>query len=506
MNTFLVAFMLAFVVAAALTPLLRALAPLIGGVDAVVSSRKIHTRPIPRIGGVAIVAAFYVPLVGLLLYETSVGQMFLSDKSRVVGLFVGGLSIAVLGFYDDLYGLGASRKFLVQFGVAALMYALGYKIEAISHPFGGAIPLGLMAFPFTLLWIVGIVNAMNLIDGLDGLAGGIATIVVGLTFAVSASRPDFLMMLFMAALGGGLMGFLLYNFNPATIFMGDTGSMFLGFVLAVTTIASGQKGSATVAMLVPIVGLGLPIADTLLAILRRWVRGRPLFSADKEHIHHKLLARGFTHRGAVLLLYGICLAFALFAFGLTYLRGRDAALLLAGLGALSVGLLRWLGYLSIDPRLRSDQAAARERNRTVRAAVRDAVARLSEAGTLDAAWEAVKPLAPVLGARELSLSLIVSDESGDQRRHVLTWRAPADAGHDPCRVTIDLETSGKAGLAPLGEVSVVWTDGRREVNRDDEIALEMLVDQLEPVLSRLRVEPSAPSNVIAFQRRSERGD
>jgi UDP-GlcNAc:undecaprenyl-phosphate GlcNAc-1-phosphate transferase len=512
MLTYLVAFTLAFAVAAALTPVLRALAPFIGGVDQAASSRKVHSTPIPRIGGVAIVTAFFVPLVGLLLYRTDVGALFLRDTSRVVGLFVGGLAIAVLGFYDDLHGTGAKQKFIVQFGVAGLMYALGYRIDAIANPFGSSLALGVFSLPFTLLWIVGIINAMNLIDGLDGLAGGVSVIAVGLTFAVSFNRPDVLMCLMMAALGGALMGFLLYNFNPATIFMGDTGSMFLGFVLATTSVASSQKSSAAVAILVPIVGLGLPIADTLLAMLRRALRGRPLFSADREHIHHKLLALGLTHRQSVLVLYSVCLALAGAAFALTYTNSRNSAFILAGLGAVSIGLLRALGYLAIDRESSRRNAAARERNQRVRSVVREIGEALEGAADLDAVWASVKGIAPALGAREMTLSLIVREEKGEDIRSVLRWHADDGAPASGALSTVRLELGGTATQrGRLGDLLVLWRDGRREVDRDDEIALEMVVDRLELALGRLRRDPSPgeapaeadPSNVIALRRRRE---
>ncbi len=505
MLTFVVAFALAFAVAAATTPLLRALAPRIGGIDRAESSRKVHTVPVPRIGGVAIVVAFFAPLFGLLLYHTGVGKLFLSDMGRVTGLFVGGLAIAALGFFDDLRGLGARQKFAVQFAVAGLMYALGYQVHAISQPFGAPLHLGLLSLPFTVVWIVGIINAMNLIDGLDGLAGGVAIIAVGLTFSVSFNRPDLLMCLFMAALGGALMGFLLYNFNPATIFMGDTGSMFLGFILATTSIASGQKSSATVAMLVPIVGLGLPIADTFLAMFRRALRGRPMFSADKEHIHHKLLALGLTHREAVIVLYGVCLALAAAAFSLTFVNSHSAAILLAGLGAVSIVLLRALGYLAVSREESRRNAAARERNQRVRGLVHDIGEKLKEAQGVEVVWDAVKYLAPALSAREMTLSVVVRQDEGEQVRNVHTWRAPEVAsGPQRCVARVDLEARASSAQGPAGEVELVWTDGRRAVERDDEIALEMLVDHLETALHRLRDRPAAPAPNVIEMRRSNR--
>lgn len=508
MLTYLVAFGLAFVVAAGLTPLLRAAAPFIGGVDQAKSSRKVHKAPIPRIGGVAIVAAFFVPLTGLFIYRNDVSALFLRDTSRTAGLFVGGLAIAALGFYDDLRGANARLKFVVQFAVAGLMFALGYRIEAIANPFGAPVALGLLALPVTLVWIVGVINAMNLIDGLDGLAGGVAAIAVGLIFAVAFNQPNVLLCLFMAALGGALLGFLLYNFNPATIFMGDTGSMFLGFVLAVTSIASNQKSSAAVAMLVPIVALGLPIADTALAMLRRALRGRPIFSADREHIHHKLLAAGLSHRQAVLVLYGIGLVLALAAFTISYANSAEVALTLVGLGLGTVLALRGLGYLKVSPDAGRSNAESRERNQTLRAAVRDIGQKLRGAERLDVVWDAVKYLGPALDAGSMTLSVVVKAGTAETQTNVLAWHAeaPGEAQpHLPCTVRLDLEPRQAASNGPLlGHVEVVWTDGRREVQRDDEIALEMLVDHLEGALDRLRTDVvPAPSNVIEMRRRGD---
>jgi UDP-GlcNAc:undecaprenyl-phosphate GlcNAc-1-phosphate transferase len=508
MLTYLVAFSLAFAVAAALTPVLRALAPVIGGIDLAVSSRKVHLTPTPRIGGVAIVAGFFVPLVGLFFYTNDVSSLFLHDRSLVVGLFVGGTSIAALGFYDDLHGAGAKLKFLVQFLVAFLVFKLGFRIDNIANPFG-ALPFSLVHFhipftvtelnlsmPFTLLWIVGVINAMNLIDGLDGLAGGVSLISIGLLFAVAFNRPEVLMCLFMASLGGAVMGFLLYNFNPATIFMGDTGSMFLGFVLATSSIVSSQKSSAVVAMLVPIVSLGLPIVDTLLAMMRRAVRGRPLFSADKEHIHHKLLALGLTHRQAVLTLYGVCLFLALVAFGLASASSRQVGILLAALGLVTILSLRRLGYLHVDAASLKQNAESRERNQGLRGAVKLAGAQFKAAPDFDGVWAAVTTIAPVLAAREMTLALVLREQGDVQVRQVLTWRDPQShattRASESCVVKLDLQgrpTAGSPGGRFFGSIVIAWADGRVEVRRDDEIALEMLVDHLEDALERIEEMP-----------------
>src|SRR5262249_6061331 len=259
------------------------------------SSRKVHTKPIPRVGGIAVVVGFVVPLLGLFFWENDVSALFFAHPERVLGLFAGGLAIALLGLYDDVRGADARVKFAVQ----------GFAVHVVANPFGDPVQLGLLSGPLTVLWIVGIINALNLIDGLDGLAAGVAVIIVMLTFAVALERLDVLMCLFMASLAGAVLGFLLYNWTPASLFRGDPGSMFLGFVLGVSTVATSQKSSTAVAILVPIVALGLPIADTLLALLRRAAWGRPIFAADREHIHHRLFDLGLSHRQTVLPLYAV---------------------------------------------------------------------------------------------------------------------------------------------------------------------------------------------------------
>ena len=309
MTSFVVAFFVSLGVATVMTALVLRFA-LTRGLYDQPDHRKVHARPIPRLGGVAIVIGFFVPVTELLIVEAGARDALTRDTLQLVGLYVGGFLIAALGLFDDLRGANARQKLVVEVAVALLMYGLGYRIEAISNPFGGSVELGVLALPVTVLWFVGVMNAVNLIDGLDGLAGGIGLISVMTLFALSAIEGDTLGCLLCACLGGSLVGFLIFNFNPARIFMGDTGSLFLGFVLASFSIASSNKGSTAIALVVPILALGLPIVDTMWAIGRRFRAQRPIFSADQEHIHHRLLKAGFSHRGAVLTLYGLALALA----------------------------------------------------------------------------------------------------------------------------------------------------------------------------------------------------
>ena len=215
MRTAAVAFILSMLCGTFLTPIVRRLAHRFGALDHARSSRKIHGHPVPRLGGIAIVVAFYAPMIGLLLFHSGVGAMFVAERPHVIGLFVGGVSIAVLGLYDDLRGANALKKFFVQFAVAGLLFFFGFRFEVLANPFGEPISLGWFSLPVTLLWIVGVINAMNLIDGLDGLAGGVALVAVVTTFLVSLQRGHPLMMLFSSALAGAIVGFLFYNFMAA---------------------------------------------------------------------------------------------------------------------------------------------------------------------------------------------------------------------------------------------------------------------------------------------------
>ena len=303
MTTYLVAFLCAVTVSTFLTLLVRNRALKYGWVDQAKTSRKIHEAPVPRLGGIAIVGGFFAPLAALSLVDSSVGRIFYSNTDLVSGLFCCGISTAFLGLYDDFRGSGAKLKFAIQFAAAGALYSLGFRIEQIANPFGVPLVLGVLSIPFTVLWIVGIINAMNLIDGLDGLAGGVAFIAVATNFVLALARGEVLLCLVMAALGGAVLGFLVFNFNPASIFMGDAGSMFLGFVLATVSIKTSAKSGTVVAMLVPILALGLPIMDTLLAVIRRSLLGRAIFSSDREHIHHRLMSRmNLSHRDAVFVL------------------------------------------------------------------------------------------------------------------------------------------------------------------------------------------------------------
>ena len=494
MITFLVTFLVSLMVSIGLTVVVRNRALAWGWVDQANSSRKVHVRPIPRLGGVAIVAGFFAPLCSLFLVDSGVGLLFRSHEELVWGLFCGGAAIAMLGLYDDLQGAGARLKFSIQFAVAIALYMLGFRVELIANPFGPEVSLGALSLPFTLLWIVGVVNALNLIDGLDGLAGGVAFFGVSTNFILSLVRGDVVMCLLMAALAGAILGFLVFNFNPASIFMGDTGSMFLGFVLAAVSLKTSTKSGTAVAMLVPIMALGLPIMDTMLAIIRRSVLGRPMFSADKEHIHHRLMSRlVLSHRSAVLVLYALCGLFTLTALGLNFANSAQSAMLLIGMGVVLFVLMRKLGYLDLGNA--GTVGATRRKNIRLRTVVKDLTRSIHQSATLQLLWEAVRPLGEALDVARLELRL--------QHRHegltdgvVFEMQRPAGSA-----LPLDVRLEVKDGEVALGWLNLAWRDGRSEINRDEELALELVADAVAERASQLMALAEAePGRVVALRR------
>ena len=318
------AFAVALIVALLVTPAVILLAKKTGAMDAP-NARKVHKKPIPRIGGLAIYAGFMAAIIFVAIkFGLDIEQI-----KETVGLVVSGTLIVALGLLDDYKNLPAKVKLLGQIGAAAvLVLAFDVRIDFVTDPFGDYIYLEWFALPATMFWLVGLTNTVNLIDGLDGLAAGVATIA-SFTIMLIALEQDFLLVAVLtAALAGAALGFLKYNFNPAEIFMGDTGSMFLGFMLAGISVTGAVKSVATIALVVPVFALGLPILDTTFAIIRRLRGGVPIFKPDKGHLHHRLLGVGFTQRQAVLLMYVISALFGLSAIALTAVSCQIAALIL----------------------------------------------------------------------------------------------------------------------------------------------------------------------------------
>jgi UDP-GlcNAc:undecaprenyl-phosphate GlcNAc-1-phosphate transferase len=290
-------FLLSIIIAAVSTPFVRRLAYRFNAIDIPKDERRIHNKPIPRMGGLAIYFAFVI-----------CSLIFSHFDKRVIGIIIGGTIIVIMGIMDDIKELKPLPKLAFQIAAALVLIGFGISVKSITVPFSqgeGSLYIGYLGIPITLFWVVGITNAINLIDGLDGLACGIGLISSLTLFGVALISGRDISVLLTVVLAGACMGFLPYNFNPASIFMGDTGAQFLGFALAAISIQGAIKSAAAVAVAVPILALGLPIYDTLFAMVRRKINKRPIMEADRGHLHHKLLDMGLKQRQVVYIMYVI---------------------------------------------------------------------------------------------------------------------------------------------------------------------------------------------------------
>ena len=298
---YIVAFVFAFLITLITTPFSKKLAYKVGAIDKP-KARGMHTKPMPLAGGTAIVLGFTITVLTL----TPMVEGF--HWQEVGGILLGGLFIAIVGFFDDIYNLSAKFKLCMQILASLIVIFSGIRVDVITWPllFGQTVPLPQhVSLIVSLLWMVGITNAVNLIDGLDGLAAGVSSIAALCFMFLSIMTGNPVAVLLTASLAGACMGFLPHNFNPATIFMGDTGSTFLGFILAVSSIEGLFKGYTVITVVVAVLILGLPIFDTTFAIIRRILKRQPVMQADRGHLHHRLMDKGYSQKKAVLTLYGI---------------------------------------------------------------------------------------------------------------------------------------------------------------------------------------------------------
>jgi UDP-GlcNAc:undecaprenyl-phosphate GlcNAc-1-phosphate transferase len=318
MNIYLYAFIVAMVLAYLATPFVKKLAWRIGAVDIPRDNRRVHTHPIPRIGGLAIYAGFVAAVMLTLPFDR-----------MMAGLLLGSGIIVILGIVDDIKEISPKVKLLGQIAAAVVLVAFGIQVEWVTNPLGGMFYLGKLSAPLTIFWVVGITNTLNFIDGLDGLAAGVASIASVTLLFVALEQGQGHIVILASALAGSALGFLPFNFNPAKIFMGDTGAMFLGFTLAAISIEGAIKSAATIALVAPVLALGLPIFDTAFAILRRLASGHPVMQADKGHIHHRLLALGLNQRQTVIIMYFISMGLGASAILMNSVGIREAVVVLA---------------------------------------------------------------------------------------------------------------------------------------------------------------------------------
>lgn len=347
---YIIAVIIAFFAAYILVPAAEKLALKVGAVDWP-NDRKVHDKPMPRLGGLSIFAAFMAVVI-----------VTFGLKPPVLGIVLGATVIFLVGVVDDIVQLSAWTKLFAQIAAALIAVYFGVQVQVMTNPFDGVIQLGKLGVPLSVLWIIGITNAINLIDGLDGLAAGvsgIAAITVGIV-AFRGDQPAVGIIAFILA--AAVAGFLPRNFHPARTFMGDSGALFLGFVLACLSISGLAKSAALISLFVPVVILGIPIFDTLFAIVRRVNNGTPIFKPDKAHLHHRLMEMGNSHRRTVLIIYALSGVLGAVAILMTYVSSPKAMLIAALLlvamlvGASRIGIVgQDAGYAKTEPVLPENQ-------------------------------------------------------------------------------------------------------------------------------------------------------
>lgn len=318
-----IAFLLAFITTFVLTPYTIKIAKKIGAVDVPKDSRRMHNKPIPKFGGPAIIIGFLLSTIYLIITSSIEGNLNICGPEnyiiKLLGILLGIMVLSFVCYFDDIKGIHPLIKLSGQICASAIVVVCGVRIDNFNVPFfeGNIILSNAFSIILTMGWIVGVTNAINLIDGLDGLSTGIAIISsVSLLIIFALNSSPFIAIIIITALVGSLSGFLPFNFNPAKTFIGDIGSNFVGFILAIVSILGIAKTATAFVIVLPIIVLGLPIFDTVSAIVRRLIKGKSLkavFQADKGHLHHKLIEKGFSQKEAVLILYGISVACGMFA-------------------------------------------------------------------------------------------------------------------------------------------------------------------------------------------------
>jgi UDP-GlcNAc:undecaprenyl-phosphate/decaprenyl-phosphate GlcNAc-1-phosphate transferase len=445
LGTFLLALLSAFV----LTRYVRDFATTHGWVAIPTQERHLHSSPLPRLGGVAIFLSFCCCMSMAAIWAVRHPGLHSPHFLRTMATILAPATLVfLLGVYDDIRGVGPYFKFTVQGLAATLLYIGGLKIVNIPVIFGDNSLPWFVGLPLTIIWVLAITNAFNLIDGLDGLAAGSALFSTLVAFVVAMLYGQSLITLMTIALAGAILGFLRYNFNPATIFLGDSGSLFIGFVLSALALAGAQKAPTIVAVAIPVVSFGLPILETSLSIIRRLISGRPVFTADREHIHHKLLQHGMTHRQVVILLYGVSAVFAMLSLFLLWPTGSSLGLVLAVLGiGIWIGV-QHLGYLEFGELAR---VAQRTLNQPQIFVNNLAIRRATEELKVARDYEQVRRiLVAAFGSNDFdSFDLTLDLQRGEN--------VPFDSGDPSARRSAASFHWNKPGVPETRDDSAVWT-------------------------------------------------
>ena len=491
MKTYACVYFGAALIALFVMPLVTRLARAFGIVDDP-GVRKVHGASVPRLGGLPVIVGMMALTLPVLLVDNTIGQAFREIRTQVIVLLIGGAFMFGVGLIDDIRGLRARVKLALQLSAAVTVCALGVRMDSEIMIGWHKVNLGWLAWPITVFWIVGITNAINLIDGLDGLAGGISAVTCGViaVFAMCEGRP--VMTVLMLSLLGGLTGFLFFNFNPAKVFMGDCGTLFVGFMLAGSSVVCAAKSATLVGLALPALALGLPIFDTLFSIVRRILERRSIFSPDRNHIHHRLLKMGLRHGHAVLAMYLVTLVCAGLGMFMMFSRGGGAIVAFVAVPALLLAVFRVVGAV----RLRESLAILRHNLLTAREAKEDKChfdhveLQMREAASFDDWWQSVCAMASRMDFAWLTLS----ERNGNGPSDSMVWRRGDQdrPSHRLVKMTVPLDCDGIANWCQI-EIGV-RVNGSLESAARRAALFGRLID--EHGLGWLRRSPAAPPQVL----------
>ena len=449
MKTYIGVFLLSGFIAALATPLVVRLATRMGALDKP-GGRKIHAKVTPRLGGLAILMGFLGAAIALWFLGNHVSHLLYHDAFRLLMVLAAAVTILAVGSIDDMRGLAAKHKLLVEVILALALCALNIRITYLNLPGIFEIHFGLWSWPITVLWIVGITNAVNLIDGLDGLAAGIAAITCAPIAVFAIASGQMLAACVMLSLLGALLGFLIYNFNPAKIFLGDSGSLFVGFLLASVSVYCSVKAPMAVGLAAPMLALGVPLFDTFSSIIRRFLERRSIFCPDSGHFHHRLIQLGLTQRRAVLLMYAATALAAVAGMIMVFARHTSAVPLFAGGTILLIVLFRLGGAFRIRRSLlliKANLDRQRELRRTKR--IYDHLeVRVSRLSSVNELWTLFEDLAQQYNLNVLELQLPQVSNSTDYYRYQLPSAQPVPKGPTEnlsVRIPFRLGTTGPEG-------------------------------------------------------------
>ena len=482
MTTALTAFLLALTITFVGTRLTIALSHRLGILDNPDRSRKLHKEACPTLGGPAIYLGFIAPILVLLWgYHNEVSTLLEAHRDKLTGTPLGALAALLTGTLDDIVDLRARWKLCLQCVVASIAFGFGLTIEAIHLPYVETFSLGPLALPITILWFLLCMNAVNLIDGLDGLAAGVSLIVVITLFIMCLIFENSIGLLLLACCAGALCGFLYLNFHPARIFLGDSGSLLVGFLIgAFPLMGATGKTETAIALLVATIALGLPIIDTALAILRRILRGLPLQTPDRSHIHHRLLSLGLSHKNVVYALYSAGVLLGSIALLLTLERNEVTILIFGSFGILLYVCIRvFVGVGLRDLLTNLEESNLKRREATnARIALSQSHERLERCNSTNELWGVVSGFLAEVGADTASLTLTAGDNGPETRYN---WASPTDdntADGATDEWTIQLAIQAAPNLNGILTVSTHQQDANIPTNYPDLLnALRKAVQQ-----------------------------